>query len=537
MDKTNRRAKMFVIKIKYIINKYRKNYYMVLKRKISVDNENFWLQTRTIIALTLALLSLAEIIDLTIVAVALPSIMGSLSANIDEISLTITSYIVAAAVFIPLTGFVTKRFGIKRVALASTFLFGVSSILCGLATSVDEMVFFRIIQGVGGAFMPALVQAYVSDNFEGGELSKMMAVVSSTIVLGPIIGPVMGGAIAENWSWRWIFYVNVPICVFAFLVLYSLLDFTKIVRTKIDYISFVFMVIGFGCLEYFFDDGNRYDWFQSNKLVIIFILAILFVGFFIWRGLLGKSVVNFEIFKYRNCVLSFTIMFLFMICMAGTFTFFPTLLQQVYGYPVDMAGYITAPRGVAAFLAAPIFVLLGKKIDARKLLMFGLLIFSLSCYALTQFSDSHNTTLIIIISLGQGFGMMGFFLNLMHITYAGIPNNINSDVSGVFNFFRNFGSSIGTAIAAVILSTQQQVSWHDMISNISMQSTIYHSWSMYIHNPNHAVQIASYYIQKQSFLIANLDVYYYSTLGVLALVLLPMLFHPAPLSGEVKFDH
>lgn len=501
-----------------------------------MSKSGFWSEDRTIIALALSMMALAEIIDLTIVAVALPNIMGALSANIDEISLTITSYIVAAAIFIPLTGFVTSKFGVKRVALISALLFGISSILCGLATSVTEMVIFRLMQGVGGAFMPSLVQGYIANNFDGAERAKMMTVFSSCVVLGPIIGPVMGGAIAENMNWRWIFYVNVPICVIAFFIIQVLMDDTEIQPVKADYVSFLFMAIGFGCLEYFLDEGNSNNWFESNLLIIVIVSAILFISFFIWRGLLGKSVVNFNLFKHKNFVLSCIAVFVFMILMVGALNFFPTLLQQGYGFPVDTAGYITAPRGLAAFIAAPIFMRLGQKIDPRILMSVGIVLFTFASYILSTFSVVKNMNLIIITSLIQGAGMMGFFVNIMQLTYTNLPAELNSDASGVFNFFRNIGSSIGTSIASTIISHQQQVSWHDMAGHISMHSTTYLNWGKQLIGTE-KIQDAALQVQQQSFFIANVDVYHYAMLGSLSLFLIPFLLDkPKPGSHEMMME-
>lgn len=497
---------------------------------MQTQQESFWLQTRTILALALSILTLAEIVDLTIVSVALPNIMGALGANLNEISLTITSYIVATAIFIPLTGMVTAKYGVKKVVLVSAFLFGVSSVLCGLASTVGEMVIFRVIQGIGGAFLPSMTQAFIVNEFEGEDRSKVMTIFSSCVVLGPIIGPALGGAIAEHASWRWVFYVNVPICLIGFLVALFLMkdpkDDLESSKVKTDYISFIYMAIGIGCLEYFIDEGNQKNWFDSHELIIVLTTAIIFVAFFIWRGLRegGGTVVNFRVFKYRNYVLCCLAVWLFMITIIGALGFFPTLLQQGYGFPVDTAGYITAPRGIASFMAAPIFMYLSRKIDGRVLMLSGLGVFAISTYMLTTFSVVFNSKLILLTVMLQGVGMMGVFTQLMQLSYTNIPPQYNSDAAGIFNFFRNIGNSVGTSIASTIISRQQQVSWHDMASKLSLhKSSQYLTWSGHFPIKSAAPVVASMQVQSQAFVIANLDVFYLSFVGIFLIAWIPFL--------------
>ena len=194
---------------------------MTIAQNNPPSSTNFWLERRTIVAYAVSLLALAEIIDLTIVSVAVPHIMGSLNANLSEVSLTMTSYIVAAAVCIPLTGLVTRKFGTKRVILASAVIFMISSILCGISSSLTEMVIFRLMQGVGGAFLPSIAQSYISRNFTQEEQPKIMTAYSLCVVMGPVLGPILGGILSESLSWRWIFYINVPICIAGFILIWK----------------------------------------------------------------------------------------------------------------------------------------------------------------------------------------------------------------------------------------------------------------------------------------------------------------------------
>lgn len=312
----------------------------------------FWSQKRTIVALAISLLALAEIVDLTIVAIAIPQIMGAIGANVETIADITTVYIVTAAIFILLSGLIIEKYGIKKVALVSSVIFGVSSIMCGLSTSLTEMIIFRAFQGMGGAFLPSVAQTYISTSFKNEEYNKVMTIYSMVIVMGPIIGPVLGGAISENMSWAWIFYVNVPLCIVAFIIISFMMEATRIKKIKIDYISFGFMAIGVGCLELFIDNGNTNGWFSSIKMIIMLAISLVSLSFFIWRGLIYSSVVKFKIFKNFNFALACFLCFMFVLLFSAAMAYLPTMLQQVYDYPVDLAGYITAPRGVAAIIGA-----------------------------------------------------------------------------------------------------------------------------------------------------------------------------------------
>ncbi|HLX53276.1 MAG TPA: MFS transporter, partial [Aquella sp.] len=308
-----------------------------------------------------------------------------------------------------------------------------------------------------------------------------------------------------------------------------------------DFISFIFMVIGVSCLEFFLDEGNQNNWFESNEMIIVLAVGIVGLTFFIWRGLLGKSVVNFKLFKDLNFNLSCLLVFGFMVTVVMALAYFPTLLQQGYNYPVDLAGYITAPRGVFAFLAAPIFIALGKKIDPRKLIFIGLLIFTFSNYLLTTFGDSASKSLILITVTLQGMGLTGTFVMMLQCAFITLPANLYSDSSGVFNFFRNIGSSVGTSIAATLISHQQQASWHDQINNISLANLKFERFfeGLREFQPTLAVkaQISSGIIQTQSFLVANIDTIWAALLGTGLILWIPFALKKPKPGAHVDMMH
>ena len=500
----------------------------------------FWSQKRTIIGLAISLLALAEIVDLTIVAVAIPQIMGALGANIETVADITTIYIVSAAICILLSGLVIEKYGMKRVALASAIVFGISSIMCGLSTSLTEMIIFRAIQGVGGAFLPSLAQAYIATNFKKSEFNKMMAVYSMVIVMGPILGPLLGGAISENMSWRWIFYVNVPICVVAGVIIFFMMENTKIKNIKIDYISFGFMAIGVGCLELFVDNGNSHGWFGSIGIIILLAIAILGIGFFLWRGLICSSVINLSIFKNTNFVITSFLCFAFVLLFSAALAYLPTMLQQIYGYPVDLAGYITAPRGISAAITA-IFVqaFLIKKIGCRSVMSLGMIVFAISSFMQASFSSIPNEFDILSTTMLQGVGMMMFFIPLMQVVAVGFEEKDMGDMSGAFNFFRNFGSSVGTAVVATIISRSQQVHFQEVGQNISALNPNFQAWASNLPTDDTSTQIAIsvQQIAFQSNLMSYLDSFYIVGIASLALAVLPFLLKEPPKDAPAVVGH
>ncbi len=500
--------------------------------------KSFWFEHRTIVAYAVSLLALAEIVDLTIVAVAIPNIMGSLGANLSEISLTMTSYIVAAAVCIPLTGLVTNKFGMKKVTLISTTVFGIASVLCGMSTSLTQMIIFRLIQGVGGAFLPAVAQSYISQNFTAQEQPKIMMVYSLSVVMGPVIGPIFGGALAENMSWRWVFYVNVPICLAAFTLILMYMKQETLEKVNIDYISFAFMAIGVAAFEYFIDEGNTNNWFDSMEMVIILTIAIVLLTFFVWRGLLGKSVINFKIFGYKNLMLASAMIFLFFLMVNASMAYFPTMLQQSYGYPVDTAGYVTAPRGIAAFLSAPLLMFLMQKFDGRKIIFWGLLVFAASCFMLASYAPTVSMGLVIVTVAIQGAGMMSVFVPTMQMVFIDVPESLHNDAAGIFNFFRNIASSIGTSLSATIVSHQMQTTWHDMGNHVSYYSRGFMWWQQNLPTTEQMkVAIAQMQIMKQGALVSYLDSFYVFGFLLLGIIWLPFMLKKPPKGASMGGMH
>jgi DHA2 family multidrug resistance protein len=436
------------------------------------------------------------------------------------------------------TGFVSSRLGSKKTILLSTLIFGISSVLCGFASSLNEMILFRLIQGVGGAFLPSMAQGYIVGNFNEEEQPKMMSIMTLTVVLGPIIGPLAGGYLVNAYSWRCIFFVNVPICLVAFLIVFFWMKETVTTKVSFDSISFAFMAIGFGSLEYFIDEGNNLNWFNSHLMVICLAIGLVFITFFIWRGKLGYSVVNFLLFKNSNFVVSCAIVFLFMVAITTGMAFYATFLQQGYNFPVDIAGYITAPRGVFAVLGGILGSMLCSKFDKRIIIICGLLLFSGGCWLETRFGSNWSISSQLLTCAIIGLSMSMTFTPLLQVAFTGVTEALSNDASGVFNFFRNIGNSVGTSIASTVLSRNEQTSWNDLSAHLKPFSSAVQQLqngvlqSMPIQTQ---VTILAQEVQAQAFLIANINLFYLGCVIGLALCLLPM-FLAKPAKGVIKVN-
>jgi DHA2 family multidrug resistance protein len=317
------------------------------------------------------------------------------------------------------------------------------------------------------------------------------------------------------------------------------METTPIRKIKIDYISFSFMAIGVGCLELFIDNGNNNGWFESIKMISLLSVSIVSLSFFIWRGLIYSSVLKLKIFKNFNFVIACFLCFMFVLLFSAAMAYLPTMLQQVYGYPVDLAGYITAPRGVAAVIGAVITQsILVKKLGVRLTISLGIVTFGLSCLMQAHFSATANELYIVITTAIQGFGMMMFFIPFMSVLVVGVADEDMGDMSGSFNFFRNFGSSVGTAFVATFISRNQQITYQELSQNISDMNSSFLAWSHTLSMPyTETVAIAKQQVLHQSSLLSYINSFY--VVGVLSIILaiVPFLLKEPPKDATAPVMH
>jgi DHA2 family multidrug resistance protein len=397
-------------------------------------------------------------LDTTIANIALPHIRGSLSASADEINWVLTSYITAAAISTLPTGWLSGKFGTKQVFMVAVFGFTVSSILCGASTSINAIVLFRLLQGMFGAAIIPLSQAILLDINPPEKYGSAMALWGIGVMIGPIIGPSLGGYLTDNYSWRWVFYINVPFGIIAFLGIWKFAPANKKLSAPFDFIGFSIFAIFIASLQLLLDRGNQLDWFESMEINIYFIIMLsTFWMFFYYISWAKNPFISLGIFKDRNFSSGLFLIFLIGIVLLSTMSLLPPLLQNLAHYPVLTVGIVMIPRGIGTMLVMSIVgKLLERKIDPRLLIILGL---SLTAFSLWEMSlINENVTEWIIMKTGfiQGVGLGFTFVPLSTISFLTLHSKYRVEATGLFTLIRNIGSSIGISMISTILSRSIQ---------------------------------------------------------------------------------
>src|SRR5579885_623737 len=329
-----------------------------------------------IIAIAVMLSTFMEVLDTTVVNVSLPHIAGSMSASVDEATWTLTSYLVANAIILPITGWLSNHFGRKRILMISVTGFTVASFLCGLAPNLPALVFFRIVQGACGGGLQPISQAVLLESFPPEDRGKAMGFWGLGIVVAPMLGPVLGGWLTDSYSWRWVFYINIPVGIASILMTQLFIFDPSYIRrasSRIDYWGIGMLAVGIGALQIILDKGQEKDWFSSNLITRLTVVAVVFLVAFLVRELTAKEpVVNLRVFRERTYTTGVFLMSLLGVGLYGTTVMIPLIMQTLLGYPAVQAGIAMAPRGVGSFIAMPLVGLLMSKLDPRKMLATGL---------------------------------------------------------------------------------------------------------------------------------------------------------------------
>ncbi len=421
--------------------------------------------------LTIAIMMamLMQVLDTTIANVALPHMQTSLGATIDTIAWVLTSYIVASAVAIPITGWLADRVGSRHLFLIAVVFFIITSMLCGIATSLEEMVVFRVLQGISAAFIGPLSQTAMLDINPSHKQGQAMAIWSLGAVLGPILGPLIGGYLTEYYNWRWVFFVNVPLGVLTFTLLFWLLPTRETVRRGFDLFGFSMLALGIASLQLMLDRGQTLDWFESWEIWIG--LGFVIGGFWVFTVHMlsgsGDRIITPSLFRDRNFSASIAFVFVVGILVFATMVLIAPMLQGIMGYTVIDAGVLLAPRGLGVILAMGMAARLMSLVDARILLAMGWAISAWSCLMMTQWSADMDWRPVVTVGIIQGIGIGFIFVPLQVIAFATLPSQLLPEATAMMNLLRNIGASVGISITASNVARIQQISHADIAAHIT----------------------------------------------------------------------
>lgn len=413
---------------------------------------------RPLISVSVMAATIMQAIDSTIANVALPKMQGTLSATQDQMAWVLTSYIVAAAIMIPLTGWLAQRFGRKPVFLISVVGFTITSALCGIATSLPEIVLFRLLQGISGAALVPLSQAVLFDINPPERHGRAMAIWGVGVTMGPIIGPALGGWLTDQYSWRWVFFINVPIGILAYLGLTVFMPNTHKIKHAFDFFGFVTLALGIGALQLLLDRGELKDWFNASEIVLYGLVAgTAFYLFLMHTASYRRPFLSPALFKDRNFLAATVFIFLIGVVLFATLALIPPMLQNEMNYPVVLTGLVTAPRGMGTLIAMLLVGRLVGRIDARLIMAAGLGLTVLSLWQMTRFDLLMDQHPIIYTGVLQGFGIGLSYVPLSTVAFSTLPSELRNEGTAFFNLLRNIGSAIGISIVQALLTRNTQI--------------------------------------------------------------------------------
>jgi DHA2 family multidrug resistance protein len=507
-----------------------------------------------VIAVTVTLATFMEVLDTSIANVALPHISGNLSAGADESTWVLTSYLVSNAIVLPLSGWLSSLIGRKRFYMSCVALFTVSSFLCGLAPSLGVLVLFRIIQGIGGGGLQPSEQAILNDTFPLEKRGMAFAVYGLAVVVAPTIGPWLGGWITDNFSWRWIFYINVPVGIISLLltsVLVSDPPYMKRASVKrgfrIDYIGIGLISLGLGSMQIILDKGQRDDWLSSNFIVCFFVLMIIgIVAGIFWELREKEPVVDLRMLKDRNFALSTLAMFFLGFVLYSSTVLIPQLLQELLGYTAQLAGMALSPGGAVIMCMMPVVGFLVSKVDTRILITFGCIVSSTALFVMAGWNLGLDYRHAVLARMLQSFGLAFLFIPINVSAFAYVPREKTNMGTGIINLARNIGASVGIATVTTLLQRRTQVHQSQLAEHVNGYSAAYRNMlngtqTRLVSAGSGLAQASAQAhgmiyntVQRQAAMLAFLD--NFKMLGVVFLAVVPVLLllkKPKARSGNV----
>ena len=507
------------------------------------DNADAWRPAVNpwIIAITVTLATFMEVLDTSIANVALPHIAGSLSAGQDESTWVLTSYLVSNAIVLPLSGWLSSIIGRKNFYMGCVALFTISSFMCGLAPNLATLIVCRVLQGAGGGGLQPSEQAILADTFPPAKRGMAFAVYGMAVVTAPAIGPTLGGWITDNFTWRWIFFINIPVGIISILLTSRLIQDPpyflrrKLKETRIDYTGLGFVALGLGTLQVVLDKGQRDDWFESHFIVtlsIISAVSLLFVIFWEWQH--KDPIIDLHLFKDRTFGISNLLMFMLGFALLGSTLLLPLFSQTLLGYTAEQAGLALMPGGFTIILLLPLVGFLLSRYSPRWLLFFGLVMLSGSLFHMTGFDLDMDFRSLAVARIFQAAGMAFLFVPINTAAYAFLPRDKNNAASGLMNLARNIGGSVGISLVTTKLDRSSQVHINDLSHNLSASNPAFQKMlhgatqAMQAHGASAAFATQQAYaliqatIQQQAAMLAYIDDF--RLLGISILAMVPLVF-------------
>ena len=503
-----------------------------------------------IIAIAVMFGTFMEVLDTTVVNVSLPHIAGSLSATVDEATWVLTSYLVANAIILPITGWLANFFGRKRLLMMSVTGFTVASFLCGFAPTLTLLIVFRVIQGAAGGALQPLSQAVLLEAFPPEMRGKAMGFWGLGIVVAPILGPVLGGWLTDSYSWRWVFYINIPVGAASILMTrLFIFDPPYVRRTSksIDYWGIGMLAVGIGALQVMLDKGQQEDWFSSRLITMLMVVSISCLVAFVAHELrTANGVVNLRVFKDRSYSTGTFLMTTVGFVLYGSLVLLPLWLQTLLGYPPVQAGIALAPRGLGSFIGMPLIGAIMPKIDPRKFLASGLLLGGLTLFQLSRLNLNAGYWDFFWPQLVQGFSLAMLFVPLTTISMASIPKETMGNATSLFNLLRNLGGSIGIASVTTLIARYRQIHINVLGAHVTASSPQAQSMlsavrgMLMTHSSDLAAASQQSYaavfgmVQRQAMILSYVDVF--RLLGVVFISLTPLVLimkKPSKSAGSV----
>ncbi len=505
-----------------------------LERSAAGDR-NPWL-----VAVIVSMATFMEVLDTSIANVSLRHIAGNLAATIDESTWVLTSYLVSNAIILPISGWLSTVVGRKRFYLSCVALFGVSSLCCGLAPSLGWLIFFRILQGLGGGGLAPSEQSILADTFPPAQRGQAFALYGVAVVVAPTLGPTLGGWITDNYSWRWIFLINVPVCLTSLFLASSVLvdppavqrDRERMLRggVRVDYLGFLLVAVGLGALQIVLDKGQEDDWFASPFILAMTIVCVCSLAFLvIWELGQDDPIVDLPLMKNKNFSAALVVMFVTGFILIGTTQVIPRFLQEMMGYSATQAGMALTAGGIATLLMMPLVGNVVRHVPPKYLIAFGLTIEAIGCYHLRGFNTDITFEHAAWARVLQAVGLPFLFVPISAVAYAGLPPGKNNNASALVNTMRNLGGSFGISVAVVLLGNRTQFHHSRLSESVTPYASAWQgqSWD--------ALGSVNALVTRQAAMLSYVDLFWFLTIVAAAAV--PVAFILRSTKGEAAAAH